>query len=193
MKTLLFVFSTYKGIVFFFPRKNLPLTHSFNFWEFCFFFLPIFERKKKVFFILGKFCKPLTRQKSGCPQEKVKKGKKKAKKNSFSNFGGVFFFQKNLKTFCFIFYPGKVYTALTHSFSEGGKKKKKKTHSLDVCQKVVQNELLRRNKNISYLFHIVKQFFSHYEVSRKDFFFNPEYLQFSMLILLFVFSTLWSI
>ena len=82
-----------------------------------------------------------------------------------------------MKTFCFVFFfSGKVYTSLTHSFSEGGKKNKNKntlfTHAPNFCRKVDKNELFRGNKKISYIFHIIKQFFSDYEASRKDFLLN---------------------
>ena len=139
-----------KGTVFFF-RKSSPLTHSLIFWEF--FFSPFLGKKKFFFFFffLGKVCKPLTRQKSGCPQIKVKK-------EVFQIFE-VFFFHKNSENILF-FFPGKVYTSPDPLiFSEGEKKKnsteKKKTpiftHSLDFCRKVVKNELFQGNKKIRYL------------------------------------------
>ena len=51
------------------------------------------------------------------------------------------------------FFPGKVYTSLTHSISKAEKKtgpEKKNsffTHSLDFCRKVRKNKLFRGKKN----------------------------------------------
>ena len=84
----------------------------------------------------------------------MKKGEKKDKKTVFKILEVFFFF--NLKKsenilFCF-FFSGKVYTSLTHSFSEGGEKKACEkentifTHSLEFCRKVVKNKLFQGNK-----------------------------------------------
>ena len=60
-----------------------------------------------------------------------KQGQKRSKtgKKTVFQILEVFFFPKKSENISF-FFPGKVYTSLTHSFSEGGKKKqhwKKKT------------------------------------------------------------------
>ena len=78
----------------------------------------------------GKVYKPLNHQKIDISKERSKEGKL----CSFSSICGIFvvlfFFPKFFCNLLFFFFPGKVYSSLTHSISKAGKKKqprKKKT------------------------------------------------------------------
>ena len=106
--------------IFLFPWKSLSLTHSLNFEQFCFFYFPTFGKKKKhlfFFFSSEKFVSHSLATKADDPKNRPEKVKKRYLEVFF------IFSRKILKTVCF-FFPGKVYTSLTHSFSKGGKKKK---------------------------------------------------------------------
>ena len=133
----------------FFPRKSSPLTHSPIFWEFGFFF-PFLGKKTVFLFSLGQVCKPLTSENNDSPK-KGKKESKKEKKTLFWTLKVFFFFQKKSENISFYF-PGIVYTSLTHTFQRAGKNKQHWikntifTHSLDFSQKVEKNELFRGNK-----------------------------------------------
>ena len=95
---------------------------------------------------------PLTQLRDGKLQKKVKNGKKRHLLSNFIFFVVFFFFP--VKSCFFFFFPGKVYPSLTHSISEGGKKKtaseKKKntifTHSLEKHQKGANFNLFRVKK-----------------------------------------------
>ena len=113
-----------KGIVFF-PGKDWGvLTHSL--W--AFFFFPCFGKKKTSCFFFPR--KRLHATHSAERRSTSKKRSKTVKNGTFcriSFFFVVFFFRPKVV----FFFPGKVYPSLTHSISEGGKKKtaseKKKT------------------------------------------------------------------
>ena len=116
--------------IFLFSRKSSPLTHSLNSENFVFFLFPFFRKKKTV---LGKVCKPLTRQKNWMSPKKGQKRSKKGKKCSFSHFGRVFFSFKKVCFFLlllfFFFLEKFTLHSLTH-FQRAEKKKstEKKTH-----------------------------------------------------------------
>ena len=113
--------------IFLFPWKSLSLTHSLNFEQFCFFLFSDLREKKNIcfFFSSEKFVSHSLATKADDPKNRSEKVKKRYLEVFF------IFSRKILKTVCFFFFPGKVYTSLTHSFSKGGKKKqhgeKKKT------------------------------------------------------------------
>merc|ERR1712002_637318 len=89
----------------FFPEKiHRSLTHSFS--ENFVFFVFLFFRQKTVFFFPRKSLQATHSPKKMISPKKGQKRSKQAKK-SYSNFGGVFFSQKNLKTFRFFFFPEK--------------------------------------------------------------------------------------
>ena len=94
-------------------------THSLTLGNFCFFF-PCFGKKKKqaVFFPR----KSLHATHSAERRSTSKKRSKTVKNGTFCriSFFSLFFFPAKS---CFFFFPGKVYPSLTHSISEGGKKK----------------------------------------------------------------------
>ena len=109
--------------IFLFPWKSLSLTHSLNFEQFCFFYFPTFGKKKHLFFFSSeKFVSHSLAKKADDPKNRSEKVKKRYLEVFF------IFSRKILKTVCF-FFPGKVYTSLTHSFSKSGKKtaREKKT------------------------------------------------------------------
>ena len=118
-----------KGIVFFyFPGKVCRLlTHSILS-NFVFFIFRPLGKKKHLFFFFSseKFVSHSLATKADDPKNRPEKVKKRYLEVFF------IFSRKILKTVCF-FFPGKVYTSLTHSFSKGGKKnsaEKKHFHSL---------------------------------------------------------------
>ena len=119
--------------IFFFRGKVWGvLTHSL--WALFVFFFSVFWKKKKqaVFFFPGKVCKPLTQLRDGKPPKKGQKRTKTAPFVEFQIFSLLFFFPKIWIKILFFFFPGKVHTPLTHSISEGGKKKtapEKKKHN----------------------------------------------------------------
>ena len=73
--------------------------------------------------------------------------------------------------FCFFFRKSLHFT---HSLIFRGREKKNTlfTDALNFCRKVVKNELFQGNKKISYLFHIIKQFFQIMKHLERIFFSN---------------------
>ena len=83
-----------------------------------------FKFRMCFFFLKFPFFPRISMQATQSPKKKSpKKGQKQAKKQFFK-FWRCFFFPKKIWKHFVFFFPGKVYTSLTHSFSEGGKKKK---------------------------------------------------------------------